>query len=89
MASLSVPYESTRSTYQHLIWFTLDWIHRLHNCPQLQKVVKPIREYFCTRNRKLYALINNLQCVTAARKKGLVLPTDQLVLAQRQLLLRL
>jgi hypothetical protein len=71
MASLSVPYERNRSTYQHVIWFTLDWIHLLLNCPQFQKIVKPIREYFFTRNRKLYTLINSLQCVTAARKRGL------------------
>lgn len=68
MASPSALYERKRSTYQHLIWFTLDWIHLLLNCPQFQKIVKPIWEYFFTRNRKLYALIKSLQRVTEARK---------------------
>jgi hypothetical protein len=68
MAALSAPlqYERNRSTYQHLIWFTLEWIRLLLNCSQFQKIVKPICEHFFTRNRKLYTLIKSLQRVTRA-----------------------
>jgi hypothetical protein len=68
MAALSAPlqYERNRSTYQHLIWFTLQWVRLLLNCSQFQTIVKPICELFFTRNRKLYTLIKSLQRVTRA-----------------------
>lgn len=82
MAALSAPlqHESNRSTYQHLIWFTLEWLRLLLNCSQFQKIVKPICEYFFTRNRKLCTLIKCLQRVTRACGA-------QVASARRQLLL--